>query len=52
MPQMAPLYWLFLFIFFFMLFILFNIMNYYNYNPLLPNKMNYSSKNLSLIWKW
>nr|QLY89707.1 ATP synthase F0 subunit 8 [Sialis fuliginosa] len=53
MPQMAPLYWLMLFMFFLLTFILFNILNYFNFLPLYPNKSLYSSKKMnSLIWKW
>nr|YP_010701694.1 ATP synthase F0 subunit 8 [Dasysyrphus albostriatus]WCJ53255.1 ATP synthase F0 subunit 8 [Dasysyrphus albostriatus] len=53
MPQMAPISWLFLFMFFSMIFILFNMMNYFIYFPLTSsskklNKINTTSMN----WKW
>nr|QRV62396.1 ATP synthase F0 subunit 8 [Deronectes parvicollis] len=52
MPQMAPMNWLFLYMFFFVILIMFNFMTYYMFllknNNLSLNKIN--KKNYS--WKW
>nr|ATF28555.1 ATP synthase F0 subunit 8 [Aphrophora alni] len=51
MPQMAPMYWTFLFMLFIMLFIIFNMMIYFifKFNKLsLYKKLNYNQMN----WKW
>nr|WKU84044.1 ATP synthase F0 subunit 8 [Ocyptamus priscilla] len=53
MPQMAPISWLFLFMFFTMIFILFNIMNYYIYSPMTSKSKNFTKINShSMNWKW
>nr|ANJ70299.1 ATP synthase F0 subunit 8 [Acilius sulcatus] len=52
MPQMAPMNWLFLYIFFSMIFILFNFLNYYLfliYKQELTSKKFFKSM---LNWKW
>nr|YP_009485872.1 ATP synthase F0 subunit 8 [Paroster macrosturtensis]AVZ66450.1 ATP synthase F0 subunit 8 [Paroster macrosturtensis] len=52
MPQMAPMNWLFLYLFFSMMFILFNFMNFYIF---LIKKNNLTIKFMpmkSMNWKW
>nr|YP_009485885.1 ATP synthase F0 subunit 8 [Paroster mesosturtensis]AVZ66463.1 ATP synthase F0 subunit 8 [Paroster mesosturtensis] len=52
MPQMAPMNWLFLYLFFSMMFILFNFMNFYIFlikkNDLMIKSMPMKFMN----WKW
>nr|YP_009695338.1 ATP synthase F0 subunit 8 [Lamprigera yunnana]QEJ81503.1 ATP synthase F0 subunit 8 [Lamprigera yunnana] len=50
MPQMAPMSWLYLFIYFILMFLTFNSINYYLYLPMLKMKFNY--KIISNYWKW
>nr|QNE86000.1 ATP synthase F0 subunit 8 [Platambus maculatus] len=53
MPQMAPMNWMFLYIFFSMTFMLFNFINYYMFivnNNM--NKINNKFNNKYLNWKW
>nr|ALO70481.1 ATP synthase F0 subunit 8 [Cryptopleurum minutum] len=51
MPQMAPINWLFLFIFFIMIFMLFNSMNYFSFKyPIKSYK--FSMKKTQMNWKW
>nr|ARH54055.1 ATP synthase F0 subunit 8 [Agabus uliginosus] len=53
MPQMAPMNWLFLYIFFSIIFILFNFLNYYMF--IINNNKIYNNNNLLkkiFNWKW
>nr|ANJ70636.1 ATP synthase F0 subunit 8 [Pterostichus madidus] len=53
MPQMAPMNWLFLYMFFTMIFIMFNFMNYYMFLIKNPNLIK-NNKHINKImnWKW
>nr|AXS64788.1 ATP synthase F0 subunit 8 [Staphylinoidea sp. 4 KM-2017] len=51
MPQMAPMNWLFLFIYTIIIFMMFNIINYYSF----IYKSKYSTKKNEIYkinWKW
>nr|AML26316.1 ATP synthase F0 subunit 8 [Hydrophilidae sp. BMNH 1274335] len=51
MPQMAPINWLFLFIFFIVIFMMFNSMNYFSFKY--PIKLTkFSMKKKIMNWKW
>nr|YP_010271031.1 ATP synthase F0 subunit 8 [Scarites subterraneus]UFR82461.1 ATP synthase F0 subunit 8 [Scarites subterraneus]UJY97976.1 ATP synthase F0 subunit 8 [Scarites subterraneus] len=53
MPQMAPMNWLFLYMFFILIFLLFNFFNYYMF--LIKNNKHLNNKNYSIKimnWKW
>nr|UFZ13924.1 ATP synthase F0 subunit 8 [Protochauliodes sp.] len=52
MPQMAPINWLFLFMFFSMMLIIFNIMNYFLINPQISTNFYKNIKINSMNWKW
>nr|UFZ13388.1 ATP synthase F0 subunit 8 [Madachauliodes sp.] len=52
MPQMAPLNWLFFFMFFSITLIIFNIMNYFLINPDPPSMYLKSTSCNSFPWKW
>nr|ACC94778.1 ATPase 8 [Drosophila guttifera] len=53
MPQMAPISWLFLFLFFTITFILFCTLNYYSFMPSSPSSTELKKLNLnSMNWKW
>nr|WOR80631.1 ATP synthase F0 subunit 8 [Curtos sp.] len=52
MPQMAPMFWINLFIMFIIIFIMFNVMNYFSlmYNKKSNNNIKKISK--TIFWKW
>nr|YP_010183486.1 ATP synthase F0 subunit 8 [Curtos fulvocapitalis]QVG61302.1 ATP synthase F0 subunit 8 [Curtos fulvocapitalis] len=52
MPQMAPLFWMNLFITFIMIFIMFNILNYFSLIYYKNKNINFSKKNKITFWKW
>nr|YP_009485898.1 ATP synthase F0 subunit 8 [Paroster microsturtensis]AVZ66476.1 ATP synthase F0 subunit 8 [Paroster microsturtensis] len=52
MPQMAPMNWLFLYLFFSMMFILFNFMNFYIFLIKENNSMIKSMSMKFMNWKW
>nr|YP_009695377.1 ATP synthase F0 subunit 8 [Curtos bilineatus]QEJ81607.1 ATP synthase F0 subunit 8 [Curtos bilineatus] len=51
MPQMAPLFWLNLFIMFIFIFLMFNTMNYFS---IMYKKFNINSNKIykTIFWKW
>nr|YP_009317878.1 ATP synthase F0 subunit 8 [Orisarma neglectum]YP_009567682.1 ATP synthase F0 subunit 8 [Orisarma dehaani]AOY41438.1 ATP synthase F0 subunit 8 [Orisarma neglectum]QBB87169.1 ATP synthase F0 subunit 8 [Orisarma dehaani] len=51
MPQMAPLYWLYLFFFFLLMFLLFFMLNYFikPFNNM--SSISYDNKIISKSWK-
>nr|UAM92192.1 ATP synthase F0 subunit 8 [Geosesarma penangense] len=51
MPQMAPIYWLYLFIFFLFMFLLFLMLNYFikPFNNMYS--ISYNNKNILKSWK-
>nr|ARH53769.1 ATP synthase F0 subunit 8 [Cercyon borealis] len=51
MPQMAPINWLFLFIFFIGIFMLFNSMNYFSFKYPIKS-YQFKSKKTLMNWKW
>nr|YP_009407614.1 ATP synthase F0 subunit 8 [Maja crispata]ASF62431.1 ATP synthase F0 subunit 8 [Maja crispata] len=51
MPQMAPLYWLYLFIFFFLSLIFFISMNYFLQPFDTPNTLSFSTSLKQKTWK-
>nr|YP_006493385.1 ATP synthase F0 subunit 8 [Stenopus hispidus]AEO18303.1 ATP synthase F0 subunit 8 [Stenopus hispidus]AGA56092.1 ATP synthase F0 subunit 8 [Stenopus hispidus] len=52
MPQMAPMLWLYLFVFFIFVYMIFLILNFFSKLPT-PAYFNKEEKSLpSLSWKW
>nr|AFQ62210.1 ATP synthase F0 subunit 8 [Hypomedon debilicornis] len=52
MPQMAPMNWLFLFIFFILIFLMFNSLNYFSFIYNNKSMINKNSKTFNINWKW
>nr|WNH42031.1 ATPase subunit 8 [Neoperla camerunensis] len=53
MPQMAPIYWFFLFLIFSTTLLMFNFINYYCFLPSPPTAEHKQSINQkSFSWKW
>nr|AXS66613.1 ATP synthase F0 subunit 8 [Cucujoidea sp. 45 KM-2017] len=51
MPQMAPLNWLFLFIYFTIVFLMFNAVNYFSFLYKIKSP-NIKKNKTSYSWKW
>nr|AMW67907.1 ATP synthase F0 subunit 8 [Coniopteryx sp. YW-2016] len=52
MPQMAPMHWIFLFIYSFTLIYIFNNLNYFIFFNKPQFSSHTSSKNIKTSWKW
>nr|YP_010586280.1 ATP synthase F0 subunit 8 [Hydroptila angulata]UZZ44042.1 ATP synthase F0 subunit 8 [Hydroptila angulata] len=53
MPQMAPINWMFLFLFFLAMLLMFNILNYFNLKIMNLKTFHTNKINIPKIsWKW
>nr|ANS72663.1 ATP synthase F0 subunit 8 [Spongicola levigatus] len=52
MPQMAPMLWLYLFIYFIATYIMFMILNFFSKPPIMAQLKKTHKPHMNLNWKW